>query len=240
MWPTHIGPKFEQNWTTIDNNSSAWKWTYSRPIRNNLDKIFNDRGSNLLDLCISIRLRILNGRKPGDSIGYYTCHKYNGSSVVDYCLVTECIFQDILYFHVHTNISDLSDHCQISTCIKNVHFTKEVLPKLETSPINRGFIWEENSEILFQRAHRTLDKSITAFLNTQFECLPGDIDTALGSCNEIVLNAANQSLRKSRGKQRGKQNKRIQKTSNKWYGPSLRQMKSEIKKPWQTTVLQTI
>jgi hypothetical protein len=73
----------------IDNNMS---------IRNNQDKILNDRGSNLLDLCISTRLRILNGRKPGDSIGYYTCHKYNGSSVVDYCLVTECIFQDIFMY----------------------------------------------------------------------------------------------------------------------------------------------
>ena len=57
---------------------------------------------------MSSKLRILNGRKTGDSIGYFTCHKYNGSSVVNYCLVGECIFKDIIYFHVQQNLSDLS------------------------------------------------------------------------------------------------------------------------------------
>jgi exonuclease III len=44
----------------------------------------NSRGKELLDLCIAGKLRILNGRLLGDSIGKYTCHKPAGSSVVDY------------------------------------------------------------------------------------------------------------------------------------------------------------
>ena len=88
----------------------------------------NDRGPNIIDICISARLRILIGRKPGDRIGYYTCHKYNGSSVVEYCLVSEAIFKDILYFHIHQNLSDLSDHCQISVCLQTIDYTKQATP----------------------------------------------------------------------------------------------------------------
>ena len=53
------------------------------PSRNNQDLTTNERGKSILDMCISSGLRILNGRKPGDSLGYFTCHKYNGSSTVD-------------------------------------------------------------------------------------------------------------------------------------------------------------
>jgi len=71
------------------------------PPRNNQDSITNERGQIILDLCISSGLRILNGRKPGDSLGYFTCHKYNGSSTVDYGIVSQRLFKDIFYFHVH-------------------------------------------------------------------------------------------------------------------------------------------
>ena len=196
------------------------------PVRYNQDKILNDRGTTILDLCISSGLRIVNGRKPGDSIGYYTCHKYNGSSVVDYCIASENLFKDILYFHVHNNLTDLSHHCQISTCIQNVNFTRKLQSKVETKQISRGFIWEDNSPLLFQRALRAMDNSITHFLNTQYEYLPDEIDRALNNFNNIVVNAADQSLKRSRVNLK----KKSQKNSKKWYVPSLRQMKNEIKK----------
>ena len=40
-------------------------------------------------MCISSRLRILNGRTFGDSTGKFTSYQYNGSSVVDHCLISE-------------------------------------------------------------------------------------------------------------------------------------------------------
>ena len=41
---------------------------------------------NLLDLGIATKMRIINGRIIGDMNGKFTCHKYNGSSVVDYVI----------------------------------------------------------------------------------------------------------------------------------------------------------
>jgi hypothetical protein len=89
------------------------------PKRNNQDKGTNARGSELLDLCISSGLRILNGRKVGDTLGCFTCHKYNGSSTVDYGVVSEGLFPHVQYFHVDKCVSDLSDHCKISFSLDN-------------------------------------------------------------------------------------------------------------------------
>ncbi len=45
-------------------------------------------GNQLLEMCRSANLKISNGRTAGDQDGRYTCHTYNGSSLVDYILVS--------------------------------------------------------------------------------------------------------------------------------------------------------
>ena len=56
-------------------------------LRNSEDKVKNQRGEQCLDLCKLNDLLILNGRLTGDIFGKLTCHNWNGSSVVDYCIV---------------------------------------------------------------------------------------------------------------------------------------------------------
>ncbi|CAG2219541.1 unnamed protein product [Mytilus edulis] len=56
--------------------------------RYSCDKVVNGQGINLLDLSTSSSLRILNGRYIGDIMGNFTCMTSNGSSVVDYAIVT--------------------------------------------------------------------------------------------------------------------------------------------------------
>ena len=60
----------------------------------------------LIDLCISSGLKIVNGRLLGDPVGRYTCHKYNGSSVVDYVLADNTVLSHLRYFIVNP----LTDH----------------------------------------------------------------------------------------------------------------------------------
>ncbi|CAH3165340.1 unnamed protein product, partial [Porites lobata] len=52
--------------------------------RQNFDNIVNDHGKQLLDLCKTCDLRILNGRSKGDTLGKFTFHSINGISTVDY------------------------------------------------------------------------------------------------------------------------------------------------------------
>jgi len=49
--------------------------------RKSCDNKVDVRGKHLLQMCITLKLRILNGRMLGDSNGNFTCFKSNGTSV---------------------------------------------------------------------------------------------------------------------------------------------------------------
>ena len=48
----------------------------------------NDLGKQLLEMCKSLDLRILNGRCKGDSLGQITFHGNQGSSTVNYIIAS--------------------------------------------------------------------------------------------------------------------------------------------------------
>lgn len=73
------------------------------------DKVKNSFGTMLLDMCKSLKLRIVNGRLHSDAkIGKFTCETELGSSVIDYMLTGEEYFQNVSDFCVgkHTPFSD--------------------------------------------------------------------------------------------------------------------------------------
>ena len=100
---TGQSPDYVLNDSTYLNNFSD---NYILPInysvdqilkRNNQDQICNAQGTNLLHLCIAAKLRILNGRYVGDSLGYFTCLTANGCSSVDYSIVSESLTSSIFH-----------------------------------------------------------------------------------------------------------------------------------------------
>ena len=85
--------------------------------RTSEDSCINAYGRELLDLCQSARLRIVNGRCGKDSNkGAFTCLTPRGSSLVDYTVVSELFLKRIRNFEVNP-VSELSDHCSILTTI---------------------------------------------------------------------------------------------------------------------------
>ena len=86
--------------------------------RNNLDKGKNSYGKKLLDFCIDTPLRILNGRKLGDLLGYHTCYQHNGSSAVDYGMVTPDLYDQVPVFTVLPPDLSVSDHSPIALHLK--------------------------------------------------------------------------------------------------------------------------
>ncbi len=71
-------------------------------------------GKRLVDMSISSRLNIANGRVIGDTSGRYTCHQYNGSSLVDYVLADDAMISQMRYLHVNDLHGHLTDHCMVS------------------------------------------------------------------------------------------------------------------------------
>ena len=54
------------------------------------------RDKQSLHMCITLKLRILNGRMLGDSNDNFTCIKSNGTSVVYYIIMSEDLIQQTL------------------------------------------------------------------------------------------------------------------------------------------------
>lgn len=81
--------------------------------RKNTDTVVNSNGRLLLDFCKGTGLRIANGRVEKDAnIGECTYVGRNGSSLIDYILVSQNILDMFSSFHVCTpNI--FSDHCEV-------------------------------------------------------------------------------------------------------------------------------
>ena len=88
------------------------------PKRNSRDKAINPRGTEMLDMCKSLDLNIINGRKSGDLFGDYTCIKWNGNSVIDYLLTSSALYSKISSFKVGEFLPWLSDHCPIHFTLK--------------------------------------------------------------------------------------------------------------------------
>ena len=82
------------------------------PCRNSEDKVSSDqRGKELVELCKSLNLVILNGRKTGDLFGKCSSFQWNGASVVDYVLTSPSKFNQVEFFKVDDFIPWVSDHC---------------------------------------------------------------------------------------------------------------------------------
>ena len=96
-------------------NNSNYSIDFTTEQRVSQDSTVDLRGKDLLEFCICNQIRILNGRCFGDSSGKYTCLKPNGCSVVDYVLVSQSLFHDVLYMSVSDFKAHFSDcHCKLS------------------------------------------------------------------------------------------------------------------------------
>ncbi|CAG2257164.1 unnamed protein product [Mytilus edulis] len=121
--------------------------------RNNQDNVTNVQGKSLLELCIASRLRILNGRFIGDSLGYYTYMSINGYSAVDYALISESLLSSVKYFKTD-DFTYLSDHVQIQLTLNcNIKQTFDLKSHIEKKwKYFKRYKWTENSHNLLLKA----------------------------------------------------------------------------------------
>jgi len=65
------------------------------------DEKINNYGKKLLNLCKVFNLKIINGYVPGDRQGSFTCYGARGSSVVDYFICDNSLFNIVTRMEVH-------------------------------------------------------------------------------------------------------------------------------------------
>ena len=132
-------------------NENAYSIDAAVGKRFSQDKVIDTRGKDLLDLCISNQLRILNGRSFGDSCGAYTCFKPTGCSVIDYIIISQRLMSQVLYMSVSNFMATMSDcHCKMSFKLL-ASFKREFINDNLVDFPNR-YIWNDSTCELFQKA----------------------------------------------------------------------------------------
>jgi hypothetical protein len=203
------------------------------PCRNSLDTVVNNRGKSIIDMCISTRLRIVNGRRLGDTLGYYTCHKWNGSSVVDYAIVSEDLLKAIPCFRVKKFMADLSDHCCIALKIHTPHIPVQGERETDTLlSLPTSFKWNNEAitvleDILVSPETQT---QVQDFMHSKFTTDEHGINLATESITNILRMAAGKCLKKRPSKLGTSKAKTKQQP---WFDRSLRkQRQSLLHKGW--------
>ena len=118
-------------------------------------------GELLISLCRSVPLRICNGRMLGDTLGSYTCYKWNGNSTVDYCLASPGVYNKISSFQVDTWLPHLSDHCPILICLKtdiDLLFLEE--NDCEFNAKSLKIEWDKNIRDRFENIIQSYDSKV--------------------------------------------------------------------------------
>ena len=190
-------------------------------VRSSKDFKVCTRGKELLELCISSRMRILNGRTFGDFSGSFTSFQYNGNSVIDYSMASEEFLQNILYFHVDNPILRLSDHSKISArLICDVKYTINNKP-LQDFPLK--FKWESVSSELFLNSLKNNEAcSLIKQMNEMKIESESDVYEAVNRLENILITAANKSLKRRTAP------KRKSKRPNPWFDLELGKMRKEL------------
>jgi hypothetical protein len=156
-------------------------------IRNNQDETLNNYGKQLIEYCISTRSYIANGRTLGDIQGKLTCHKSNGSSTVDYAVITENLKKYVKSFEV-LNPDTGSDHSPISLQLScpyrfSTQFNMGSQGITSTAP---PFRWNDKTKNLFEinivsgEAARMIEK-----LDQNLEDDSIEVDSHVLELNEI-------------------------------------------------------
>ena len=209
--------------------------------RLNHDKVVNTHGRKLVSLCQSHNLRIVNGRKIGDSTGYFTSFNWNGCSVVDYALVSPALLDAVSSFSVG-DLTPFSDHCPIALTLLMSDFqTSEVISSQsgldqnktgdKLNPLPVKYIWDANSGDSFRKglALPAIDKQIRDFLNEDIQNDQNGIDQATENINNIFTSAAEASLRKHLSFSKKKSTPRIVR-KKRWFDRDCISLRQDVAK----------
>jgi exonuclease III len=185
------------------------------------DKVENEYGKELITLLEATGLRIMNGRIHKDKgTGKLTCHKYNGSSVVDYLITSPQCICSILDFEILDKRPE-SDHMPVS-------FTLDVLclpfyqPNIESGRSLTRYKWDPKKlpEYLYKLSSET---TVTLYEHFLCESIDPNVssDVACDLFYKYIMCAIASTFKTSNSSTLKKQF-----PNNKWFDNECKQYKS--------------
>ena len=164
--------------------------------RYNCDKGSNSYGRKLIELCKTVPLRILNGRKLGDLFGNFTCFTHRGCSAVDIGAASPTIFKQITYFLVDSPHLHLSDHTPIELGLTvNMHPVSSATNdsnECSMLPKPDKIVWDKNLAEKYKFLLESPDckQSLAGFLETGILPNQTSVDSAVSFLSNIMVETA--------------------------------------------------
>ena len=167
--------------------------THTISQRNNPDCVVNKTGKELVHLCRSLGLYMLNGRTRGDSLGRFTYCSTLGTSVVDYA-ITDMDPSSISAFTVRPQ-TPLTDHCQINVYLKTNGQQNNKQPEPCKMFELQTYKWAPDSDDTFKNILTSpkITNLIHDFLSAKFQTNQSEINRAVTEILNIFHKSANKA-----------------------------------------------
>ena len=189
------------------------------PNRNSQDDKLDPRGQELLDMCKSLDINIVNGRKTGDPFGKYTCIKYNGNSIVDYVITSPTVYDKISLFKVGEFLPWLSDHCPLYYTIEISKGCTNMGKECKKSKAPKRYIWSEESKA----------KYLELISTTEFKIKWDKIDEIDHSDPNLTVNYVSEVLVEAADRTKAKYVKDLNSNDPPWFDSSCKELKDSIR-----------
>ena len=144
----------------------------------------------------------MNGRSFGDSLGKFTYHGPNGSSLIDYGIISESLLPSVIYFQVGDLCRTLSDHCHLTTRLiaswKPMYSKSDMNNTFANRNFQSVYKYEKTSTPLFIKAFESeeIQAMVSSYMEKDFNSISNKPDDTVIDFNKIILEAANRSLKK--------------------------------------------
>ena len=208
---------FQADNTFIETNNASIALT----DRKNCDSVVNSHGKNVLDICRTFNLKIMNGRSLGDPLGNFTYHDMNlGSSAIDYGICNQNFYDHVNNFMVLPQ-NELSDHCQIITELNyRAPIANPDKDNYNWIKLNKNFKWNKNHTQKFTRCLENSNENINE-IKQRIEA--GLIESSGNKIQEIFSNAAKTALVLNK-------DKKVLRNTKKWFNTKCYDLKKETRR----------
>ena len=180
------------------------------PSRINNDKVINERGRKIIDLCHATGFVIANGRLGNvTETCDFTFRSRQGKSVNDYLLVPKHQQSSVTHFSLHQRIE--SDHMPLSFGVNCRHTRKEVVKNPDKLTSSTRYVWKEEKR---QEYTCKLSEKLNSLDSTH-----KDVDEIVADLKDAILSSAANMKKKSRGED-------TRQSTSPWFDTECRQMKA--------------
>ena len=196
---------------------------FDMPPRCSEDKTQNTNGKELLEICKAYNLCIINGRKTGDHLGKFTSFQPGGNSVIDYAIVPQSMYQNVLTFSVGDFYPWISDHCAIHLMIdikENMGSGNEIPDDSPELPLPITWHWDDDSAA---KLETFLNRNETKDLIDQIS-RSSDGEKIAYDISSLLTYAADSCDLKKR-----KQRTRTRHISSPWFDKECAELKNNVK-----------